>query len=55
MKLYNLMDLFLISGLFISSFGLSVFISNGLYAPACIPPLHITFLILLVYSVYSVY
>jgi hypothetical protein len=37
------------------SFGLSIFISSQLHVPACLLPLHITFLVLLVYSVYSVY
>ena len=47
----NLMDLLLISDLFISSFGLSMIISNQLYA--CLLPLHTTIIVLLVYGLYS--
>jgi hypothetical protein len=36
MNLNNLMNLLLILGLFISSLGLAIFISNRLYASACL-------------------
>jgi hypothetical protein len=49
MNLINLLNFLLISDLFISSFGLSL---SQLYTPACILPLHVTFLVLLAYSVY---